>query len=186
MRIDQPPLAEAFYQSENLWPAAGVIVAALAIPFTVWATLRAARPKRILRCDFVAPVSLVNATSSNLTITFDGTPLARPHIAGFRLINRGRDIPSAAFDGNRPIELDLGVTIIAALSPEPLPPNVQFHGTKLLLHPRLIKSGDKEEYKLLTEGRCRDFSTNFPLIDTKISMGGDMTDEWHRLNPPIP
>jgi len=80
-----------------------------------------------------------------------------PYTADILLISRGRlDIPRSAFDGDRPLQLDVEVPIVEVLkvttSPDrPLPP-VKTDGSKLFVGPALIGHREKIMISLLVEG----------------------------------
>jgi hypothetical protein len=167
-------MAEEWYQNGTFWAAAAAVIALIAIPCTVWATIRAAHPKRVFTYELEVSGGAVRAASNRLAVTFDGTVVANPHILTIRVGNGGsRDIPSTAFDGGRSARFDVGVPIVAVLTPDPLPAEVSLAGTALLIAPCLIRGREVRSFTLLTDGRCRALEADVPLVDVRVRRTGE-------------
>lgn len=120
-------MAAPWYESSSFWQFVITTLVAVAVgALGAFATMRASNPKR--RLDYAA---LVNASlfaashrqSSDLAVTYTGTPVGRPRIIELVLANAGRrDITAAQFHGGDPIKYDLGAEVVAVLEVSSSPP----------------------------------------------------------------
>ena len=85
---------------------AALVVAALAIPATIWATRRwGNRRARLAMSIEVTPILPAGGPTA-LAVTFVDIPVPDPHLVNFELRNVGpKDISSAAFDAEQPIKV---------------------------------------------------------------------------------
>jgi hypothetical protein len=142
------------------WPAAGIIVGLLAIVATVWVTLRAANPKRRLLYSMPVCTSMLNRQSElpELKVIYGAKQLESPHVVNVELASRGRtDIPRNAFDGGKPLRLDVGAPIVECLQVTMTPPDrpepaCAIDGSKLLIGPSLIGRRQTTVFSLLVDG----------------------------------
>ena len=148
---------------------------ALAGVLSTWAMVRWSGPRRelIYRVVDVVPVPMP------MPMRQSSDPKSRrpgsAHIVQLQLANRGRhDIPSSAFDQDRPLILDVAAPILAVLKIGSGPtrydgPPVHAEGTGIALRPALIKRGQKITISLLVHGAnpCVAIEHS-PLIDTRI------------------
>lgn len=149
-----------FYTSGTFWAGAGTVVGVISIVAIVWVTIRVANPKRRLWCSMSAVTPLVareKVLTRELKIIYGDDRLESPHTANIQLVSKGRlDIPRSAFDGDEPLQLDVGVPIVeilnVATSPDrPIPP-VKNVASKLFIGPSLIGRREKIVISLLVEG----------------------------------
>jgi hypothetical protein len=150
-----------WYASLTFWTITGPVVAVLSTLVIIWATIRVANPKR--RLMYAMPVitpllNNVNGITGNIEVRRDGQPLTNPRVVELKLSTRGRnDIPRSAFDGERPIRLDIGTPIVQCLTVTTHPadrtmPQPTIDGTALLIHPTLIGKRQTTVYSLLIDG----------------------------------
>lgn len=160
-----------FWKSDIFWGA----VAALAALGTIWATMRAANPRRTLHYEFnVMPlVQQHEGLTGSLEIRFNGNLLQDPHIIWAGLSNMGkRDISSSHFDQDRPIKMIMGVSVVNLLSivthgGTAAAPTASVQGGELHVGPGRIGRGDVVTYALLVDGKPN-CSLTHELIDVKV------------------
>jgi hypothetical protein len=168
------------YTSGAFWGvAAGVIVGLLGIAATVWVTLRAANPKRRLLYSMPVVTPLLNPRPNlpDIEVRRAGNVLANPHVVSVQLTSRGRrDIAREAFDGEKPLCLDVGVPIVECLKvttspPDRLEPSWNIDGSRLLIGPNvsLISRRQTIDVSLLVDGESPHLSPpKQSLIDVDI------------------
>ncbi|MFJ5732404.1 hypothetical protein [Streptomyces paradoxus] len=114
-------LAGEWWASGAFWQFAittfiAVVIGALG----AYATIRANNPKRRLDFGVVTNSSLFvtsHEQTGALSVTCNGTPVARPRIIDLELRNAGRRaITEAQFHGGDPIKFDLGANVVAVLA----------------------------------------------------------------------
>ncbi|MFE9360898.1 hypothetical protein ACFYPB_43525 [Streptomyces olivaceoviridis] len=160
-----------FWTSEIFWGA----VAALAALGAIWATLRAAHPRRALSYDFnVMPlVQQHEGLSGALEIRFNGNVVQDPHIIWAGLANSSRrDISSGHFDQSAPIKMRIGASVLGLLSTKTYPgsaaaPAATVQGGELHVGPGRIGRGECVTFALLVEGQPNCTLTH-QLIDVKV------------------
>jgi hypothetical protein len=109
-----------------------------------------------------------------------GRLLADPYVVQVHLVNEGRrDIPSAAFDQQRPLTLDVGAPILEILkatgSPECEVP-VTIQGTSVQIGPALIVRRQRMAFSLLVDGSAPRLTCPLPpLIDIDVRYGDPPT-----------
>jgi hypothetical protein len=152
---------EHWYSSLTFWTIAGPVVAVLSTLAIVWVTIRVASPKRRLMCAMPVITPLLNSAAGvtgTIEVRRDGQLLTNPRVVELKLASRGRnDIPRSAFDGHRPIRLDIGTPIVQCLSVTTQPddrtmPEPTIDGTALLIQPTLIGKHQTTVYSLLIDG----------------------------------
>nr|WSY54963.1 hypothetical protein OG999_35725 [Streptomyces sp. NBC_00886] len=174
-------LAGEWLQSGTFWGAAAVIVAVLAAGSAVWATLRAANPKRRLLYRIYSRTPLLNPTASvpggSLTVMHGTSALANPWVVEVELINAGRrDISASMFHNGESITLDLGVPIIALLHTETSsrtqrPPTAVVNGRVLTVPPCLLGKRHTATFSLLVDGDEPQLECLAPLTDVDVAEG---------------
>jgi hypothetical protein len=174
-------LAGAWWQSGTFWAAAAVVVAVFAALSAVWATMRAANPKRRLLYRIYSRTPLLNPTASvpgdTLTVTHGTNALANPWVVEVQLINAGRrDISASMFHNGEPITLNLGVPIIALLnsgtsSRTQRPPEAQVNGNILTVPPCLLGKRHTATFSLLVDGADPELECLAPLTDVDVAEG---------------
>jgi hypothetical protein len=88
-----------------------------------------------------------------------------------RLVSRSRaDIPSSAFDQNRPIIIDTGVSIVAPLPSDDQGsvPHVQYEGSMLKIGPDLIGKRQEILFTLLADGPTPALSCEAHLVNVTV------------------
>jgi hypothetical protein len=158
------------------WVPAGVIVAlAVGLPL-VWLTWRLAFARlELIYSILEMPFSEQRAKFAHEIRIYDGTsedPLREPQVVRLRIINKSsRDIPTTAFDDDRPLTLDLGATIIAILgkcsTANNAAPTTTSIDSELQILPTLIRRKDSIIIDVLVDGPI-DLSIDSPLIDAKL------------------
>lgn len=171
---------ERWYASEIFWTAATGIVAALIGAAAVWVTVRVANPRRRLLYSMPTVTPLLNDTKhdlagANLEVRRAGKVLSDPHVLGIRLVSRSsRDIPSAAFEREQPIQFDVGAQIVEVLqvasSPETTRcPDWTFEGSLISIGPGLIKKGQRISLSILVDGARPKIACPYPtLVDVEV------------------
>jgi hypothetical protein len=159
--LDQPVdvAGSPFYTSGTFWAGAGTVVGVVSLVALGWITWRAANPKRRLWYSMptVTPLVTRRGLSRELKIHYGDHLVVSPYTADILLVSRGRlDIPRSAFDGDQPLQLDVGAPIVEVLnvttSPNrPIPPVKPGH-SKLLIGPCLIGRRETIVISLLVEG----------------------------------
>ncbi|MDN3356852.1 hypothetical protein [Actinomadura sp. DC4] len=153
---------KSFVYSETFWAATGVVATVTLGLLAVWITWIIANPPQRLAYEMTAETQLLNGTAASsvregLEIRRDGRLLSDPRVLEIKLINEGRrDIPSSAFDRERPLVLDVGVPIlellVASTEPGYSEPAVVRNGSQLRIGPDLIARGQRTTFSLLIDG----------------------------------
>ncbi|MFE1030003.1 hypothetical protein ACFW5I_36685 [Streptomyces sp. NPDC058818] len=181
-------MASSWYESPLLWSAASVLVGLLA----VWATLRAANPKRHLAYTMRSIAPLIPSSGplrDGLAMNLNGIALQDPHVLQFELANWGRrDIPSSAFDSGMPIRIDLGCDVVSILETaskpsHAVPPAVSADGQSILVGPGLIARGQRITITVLADGPRPELTAHVALIDVRVRQ--DQVRKMHLLWLPV-
>ncbi|MEU6885598.1 hypothetical protein ABZ918_10370 [Streptomyces viridosporus] len=168
-----------FWFSETFWAAAGVVVGAGVGAAGVYATRRAAFPKRRLVYSFSSS-SLVqrhqrNVSANVLHIRLGERELHNPRLVSLRLENTGRrDISSAQFDQGDPLRIVLGLPVVELVSMAAEPPGalglrpgaLDDHG--MSISPGRLGAGEAITYTLLVDGDPSFYRLTHALIDVKV------------------
>ncbi|MFF4228018.1 hypothetical protein [Streptomyces sp. NPDC001820] len=178
--------ADAFYSSGNFWAAAAVIVALAAGGGAMWATLRAANPRRSIHVSMHETRLLRSHASlgSTLEIRRNGALLTDPRLVQVYLRNPSRrDIASSAFDQGAPLRVDLGVPILDVLGAESSPTTAQAppaaaSGAELGIGPGRIGRRSQLTYLVLIDGDPT-FACRHTLIDVEVTEA-DLYDPGER------
>ncbi|MFP1624044.1 hypothetical protein ACLB9X_02210 [Streptomyces sp. 5K101] len=177
--IDVVTAAGPFWSNETFWAAAGVVVGAGAAAGGMYATHRAAFPKRRLVYSFSSS-SLVqrhqrNISANVLHIRLGERELHNPRLVGLRLENTGRrDISSAQFDQGEPLRIDLGLPVVELVSMAAEPPSALGlspdgwgdHG--MTIRPGRLGTGEAITYTLLVDGDPSFYRLTHSLVDVKV------------------
>lgn len=151
-----------FYTSATFWAGAGVAAVLVIGIATIWVTLRAANPKRqlIYAMPVVTPLlTMRRDLPQDIEVRRAGYLLKSPHVVNVELRSRGRhDISRAAFDGGKPLCLDVGVPVIECLDVTTDPPDRpelswEINGSELLIGPSLIGRRQTTVFSLLVDGQ---------------------------------
>jgi hypothetical protein len=158
--VDVASSPSPFYTNGTFWAGAGAVVGVVSILAIGWVTWRAANPKRRLWYSMPTVTPLVSRgkeLSRELKIIYGDHQLESPTTVNIQFISKGRlDIPRSAFDGQQPMQLDVGARIVEVLdvttSPDrPIPP-LKPDGSKLFIGPALIGRREKIVISLLVDG----------------------------------
>lgn len=108
--------AEHWYSSGTLWAAVGVGVTLL-IGIATLLVMWVPRQRLYYRAPPATPLLAPGIKGiADLEIRHDGRRLADPYLLEITMTARGRrDIPSSAFDQDRPLGFDLGAGIVKVL-----------------------------------------------------------------------
>jgi hypothetical protein len=177
--------SDQFYESGTFWAGAGTIVGVLSIVAVVWVTWRAANPKRRLWYSMPVVTPLVRrgkGLTRELKITYGDDQLASPYTVNVQFVSRGRlDIPRSAFDGDLPMQLDVGAPIIEVLNittsrDRPIPP-IKVDSSKLFIGPSLIGRREKIVISLLVDGdpQLNPLAQSLENVDIR---QGDPAEAW--------
>lgn len=148
-----------WYASDPFWAAVGAMIGLAGVAATVWV---ARTPRQRLSYGMPVATRLLTTPSgmADLELHHRGTLLTEPYLVEVRLTSRGRrDIPSSAFDRDRPLVFDLGVRIVEVLQivcdppSAPTPPVTQ-DGSTLEVGPELIGRRQTITISVLTDGGC--------------------------------
>jgi len=179
-----------FYTSGAFWSVAvPVLVGVLAIAATIWVTLRAANPKRRLYYSLPTDTPLIRTRkdlSEELKVIYGTRELESPRVVNVQLASRGRrDISREAFDGERPLCLDIGTRIVECVkvttSPSDRPdPSYKTEGSKLLIGPSHFGKRQTTVFSLLVDGKYpKIVKPRQSLVDVEIRQG----DQGEDLRP---
>lgn len=162
------------------WAVVGVAAAVLIGIATIWATLRAANPTRRLSYSMPVVTPLLNMRRDlplDVEVRRAGHLLKSPHVVNVELRSTGRrDISREAFDGGKPLCLDVGVPIIECLDvtttpPDRTEPSWETDGSELLIGPSLIGKRQTTVFSLLVDGQSPYLSKpQQTLIDVDIRL----------------
>ena len=174
-------IAVHWYASGTFWTAAGVVVAVLVGIATVLVAYIVGFPRRRLLYGMPVTAAMLAAPDgvrSDLELRHKGTVLTAPRVLEVRLVSRGRkDIPSSAYDGGKPLRLDVGARIVEVLQvtsePSSIPaPKMTVDGTSLTIGPSLIGKRQKIAFTLLTDGGQPYLMCQSSLIDVQVREQG--------------
>ncbi|MFE7114121.1 hypothetical protein ACFU99_01685 [Streptomyces sp. NPDC057654] len=177
--IDVAAATGPLWSSETFWAAAGVAVGAGIGAAGVYATRRAAFPKRRLMYSFSSS-SLVqrhqrNISANVLHIRLGERELHNPRLVNLRLENTGRrDISSAQFDQDEPLRIVLGLPVVELVSMAAEPPaavglifdGLDDHGMSIC--PGRLGAGEAITYTLLVDGDPSFCRLAHALIDVNV------------------
>jgi hypothetical protein len=169
----------SWYASATLWAAAGVVAVLVVGAATIMATYRvAANRQKLVYTLRHTPLLSRNASYGDLlTVTYSGKQITEPAVLSIWLTNVGKkDIPSSAFDGARPIVVDVRTRIVALLPTgrkfggESIPSDeIGFNGSCLSIAPTLIRARWSVVAELLVDGSIGDVTVTSPLIDVDVT-----------------
>lgn len=151
----------ALYASGTFWAIAGVAAVLLSTIAIMWITMRAATPKRRLLYSMPVVESLLNERSGmpqDIEVSRAGKSLSSPKIVTVELASRSRfDITREAFDGGRPLCLNVRTPIVECLKVSVSPsdrsvPSTKIDGSNLLVEPVLIGKCETITFSLLVDG----------------------------------
>lgn len=159
-----------------------VVIALFAASWAVylfWAQPMFARKRISYKLELSTPLIHESAKSdSSLTVRygkrFGKRALKDPHIAQIRLSNTGRkDVRSNDFDQATPLQLDLGVKIVALLkvacSLEDMPdPKLSVTEKRLNVGPSLIPHHATIDFVLLVDGPCTALTPKNPFAGVRL------------------
>lgn len=148
------------YIPGTFWVSVFTVVAGvLGTIAVVVATVR--RPPRRLLYWMPAVTPLLNtqhAMRGSIEVRRGELILSDPHVIEIGLLNQGRQaIPSAAFDGGRPLRLDVGAPIVELLKSTTAPagrqiPKTEIEGSVLEVGPSLLGPRQAVSFYLLVDG----------------------------------
>jgi hypothetical protein len=150
-----------WYLSGTFWTGAGVVVAVISSAALICVTWWTGNPKHRLLYAMPSVTPLLNHNphvAEEIEVRLEGKILAHPHVVNIELTSRGRmDIPRSAFDGDKPICLNIGAPIIKCLSVKTSPedrsePPVKTYDSKLMIGPCLIGKRETISVSLLVDG----------------------------------
>jgi hypothetical protein len=153
--------SEPLYASGTFWAIAGVAAVLLSTVAIMWITMRAATPKRRLLYSMPVVESLLNEQSDmpqDIEVSRAGKSLSSPKIVTVELASRSRfDITREAFDGGKPLCLNLHTPIVECLKVSVSPsdrsvPSTKIDGSNLLIEPVLIGRSETITFTLLVDG----------------------------------
>lgn len=160
------------------WTVAGPVISTVGlIAGGIVGTVKWLRGRQIVICQLTAAVPVLDrakfglhAATPDLAISHKGHKLANPHLVQIRIYNRSyRNIPSAEFDQNHPLKIDLGAPITALLDTvcqpsDSRPPVAAIHGTALDVGPALLRHRSVITYYLLADGEVKRLELGNPFI----------------------
>jgi hypothetical protein len=157
----------------------GIISAMIALFAAFWAVFIFWAPpiftRKRMSYELELSTSLIHEsaqTNSNLTVRYGkryGKKLLHPYIVRIRVSNTGRkDVRSGDFDQATPLQLDLGVKIVALLkvscSPEDMPdPKWSVSEKRLNIGPSMFPRHAVVYFVLLVDGPCTALAHKNPL-----------------------
>lgn len=147
--------------------------------YIFWAPPVFSRKRLSYKCELSTPLIHESAKSdSSLTVKygkgFRRKSLKDPYIVQIRLSNTGRkEVRSADFDRATPLQLDLGVKIVALLkvtcSPNDMPdPKLSVTERRLNVGPSLIPHHATIDFVLLVDGLCTALKPKNPFAGVSL------------------
>lgn len=154
---------------------AALVVAAMAVPITIWATRRwGNRSARLEVSVTSAPLLPADVRHGLLVVTYRDVAVARPHLVSVSLRNTGpRDVSSEMFDGGRAIAIGFDQTFYGLTETKGSPLTVAAPvgapaGPALVqLGPGLLKRGERWTFSAVTTGPV-EVAIDAPLVDTHL------------------
>jgi hypothetical protein len=157
---DIPP--SPFYTNGTFWAGVGSIATLVSIVVLGWITWRAANPKRRQLWYSMTTVTPPATTGTgnqpdDPKISDSDRPGKSLATVNIQLVSRGRlDIPRSAFDGDQPLQVDVGAPIVKVdnvkKSPNRTEPPLETDSSKLFVGPCLIGRRETIVITLLVEG----------------------------------
>ncbi|MDQ3764362.1 MAG: hypothetical protein M3460_23165 [Actinomycetota bacterium] len=126
----------------------------------------------------------VSGVATDLKIYHGGRRLADPYLLEVKLTAWGRrDIPSSAFDQDRPLVFDLGAEVVKVLqvrcSPvSSLTPPVAHEGSTLRVGPELISRRQTTTISVLVDGACPSLVCTQPVLAQVTVIPRDPSDRF--------
>ncbi|EWC64021.1 hypothetical protein UO65_0642 [Actinokineospora spheciospongiae] len=162
-----------FYASGTFWAIAAVAVAIAAIGVGAWAAWRSANPKRQLNIWIGSDTPLMTTRAEGITVGFEGTPLADPHIVRVQIAARGRkDIVPADFAG--PLRIDLATPVLRLIAThsttkrDNLPaPALTVDDTALVLDPTILPGDQRTTLDVLLDS-TPELAVTAPLANVTV------------------
>jgi hypothetical protein len=161
-----------------------------------WIPPRFSRKRLVYELELSTPLLHESAhPDSNLIVKYGNKRYAKrtlkdPHIARIRLPNIGRrEVRSADFDQGTPLQLDVGVKIVAILrvicSLNDMPdPKVGVSERRLNIFPSLIPRHSSIHLIILLDGPCAELTHKSPLMD--VSFGQAKVGQRNQfINPRV-
>jgi hypothetical protein len=155
-----------------------LMFALLTTLMAVWAFNRPPRFTRMrMSYKLVASAPLIHESfkpNRTLIVKYGGKSLRNPHVVQIQVSNPGkRNVPSSAFDGAAPLQIMLGVKIVALISathsPSWMPePRVVFRGKRLNIGPSLIERDATIHIALLVDGPCAALMHTTPFSEVAL------------------
>lgn len=164
------------------WTAADVITGFLTLCLgAIGFFLKRRRGRKIIFYNLAASVPILRnipeIKSAGLSVIHQGEKLADPHVLEVQLTSkRRRDIPTTAFDQDRPLSIDVGAPIVALLEtsfvPDQAPlPAIATEGSSLKIGPALIRRRQEMTLFVLADGPSDRLACANPLIDFTLRYG---------------
>jgi hypothetical protein len=152
--------SQEFYRSPIFWAAAAVVAAVVIGVGTMWATLRAANPKRSIQyaMEETRLFQPHEHLDGAMELRRNGVLLTDPRIVRVRIRNNGRrDVSANDFDGAQPIQACFGVPVLELLSSGSQPstshtPAAIVSGNELRIGPGRFGKATETSYVVLIDG----------------------------------
>ena len=165
-----------WYASTDFLTVLGILATVLVGVLTAWISYIVATPRYQLYYSLPLHTSLLaastNAARKDIKIFHLDKELQDPHILKVRLISRSRgDIPSSAFDQERPVILDIGIPIVAMLPPDGEVgrlPKIEYDGSALKVGPDLIGKRQEMVFTVLADGSDAKLSCESHLVNVRV------------------
>jgi hypothetical protein len=181
----------SWYSSGTFWAIGGVAATLIIGIAGAWLGWISANPTRRLLYDMPTVTPLLNAGDvTGLKVLRGNVLIEKPQVVEIVLASQGRfDIPTSAFDNKRPLQLDIGATIVEVLkvstsSGDHGVPVFKTDGTVLKIGPSLIPKHQRISFSLLVDGHDPNLAyRNSPLVDVELLKGPPVTSSaaWARL-----
>lgn len=149
----------------------GIVIALLALCVGVLQLVRAGPERRRGVAYWASQRRLLSrrAGAATLKVVVNGEEVKDPRSVTVHFVSYGRlDVPSSAYDGGKPVVIDLGVPVVQQLDSSGIAAeDFNVDGSTITIAPHLIKAGAQYQWEVVCDGPP-EVTIDPPLIDTDV------------------